>query len=248
MQKCNKGEKRRASCGMDFVKIVERSKRDEIEIFPDFQTGDVEDLLGRGRSFQAIWNEHTGMWSTKENDVQKLVDEEVWNYAEDLKAKRNYAGRLNVKTMKSNSSGMWNQFTQYMKRFPDSGIELDDKLTFLDTKVKKKDYVSKRLSYALADGPHEAWDTLVGTLYDSKEREKIEWAIGAIVSGDSRKIEKFFVLYGPPGKGKGTIIKIISKLFEGYCIAFNAKALGMSSDQFSMEVFRSNPLVALDVD
>ncbi len=232
---------------MDFVKIIERSKRDEIEIFPDFQTGDVEDLLGRGKSFYAVWNEQEGIWSQKENDVQKLVDAEIWDYVEEVK-KRQFTGRLNVKTLKSNSSGMWNSFTQYMKRFPDSGINLDNKLTFSDTKVKKSDYVSKRLPYSLSDGPHEAWDQLVDTLYSPSEREKIEWSIGAIVSGDSRKIQKFFVLYGPPGKGKGTILQIIRKLFEGYYISFDAKSLGMSNDQFSMEVFRSNPLVAIDVD
>jgi len=232
---------------MDFVKIIERSKRDEIEIFPDFQTGDVEDLLGRGKSFYAVWNEQEGIWSQKENDVQKLVDAEIWDYVEEVK-KRQFTGRLNVKTLKSDASGMWNRFTQYMKRFPDSGISLDNKLTFSDTKVKKSDYVSKRLPYSLSDGPHDAWDQLVDTLYSPSEREKIEWSIGAIVSGDSRKIQKFFVLYGPPGKGKGTILKIIEKLFSGYCITFDAKALGMSNDQFSMEVFRSNPLVAIDGD
>ena len=51
---------------MDFVKIVEKSKRDEVEIFPDFQTGDVEDLLGRGKSFYAVWDEAAGLWSTRE--------------------------------------------------------------------------------------------------------------------------------------------------------------------------------------
>ncbi len=233
---------------MDFAKIIERSKRDEIEIFPDFQTGEVEDLLGRGKGFYAIWDEEAGLWSTRENDVQRLVDKALWDYVEEFKKTRTYVGRLNVKTLKSNSSGMWNAFTQYMKRFPDSGVSLDNKLTFLDTKVKKKDYASKRLPYSLAEGSHEAWDKLVGTLYSPSEREKIEWSIGAVVSGDSKKIQKFFVFYGAPGKGKGTIIKIIQKLFDGYWVAFDAKALGMSSDQFSMEVFKSNPLVAIDVD
>ena len=233
---------------MDFVKIVERSKRDELEIFPDFQTGEVKDLLGRGKSFYAIWDEELGLWSTKENDVQRLVDKELWDYVEKAKEGRNWNGRLNVKTLKSNSSGMWNQFTQYMKRFPDSGIQLDSKLTFLSTPVKKKDYASKRLSYDIAEGDYSAWDELVGRLYSPSEREKIEWSIGAIFSGDSRKIQKFFVFYGAPGKGKGTIINVIKKLFDGYYVTFDAKALGSSNDQFSLEVFRSNPLVAIDVD
>ena len=233
---------------MDFFKIVERSKRGELEIFPDFQTGKITDLLGRGKSFYAIWDEEKGMWSQDENDVQRIVDDEIWKYVDDLKSKRGFDGYLNVKTLKSDSSGMWYRYTQYIHRFPDSKIQLDNKLTFLNTEVKKRDYVSKRLPYSLEEGSYASWDKLVGTLYDPSEREKIEWAIGAIVSGDSRKIEKFFVFYGDPGKGKGTIIKIIQKLFAGYCISFDAESLGMRSDQFSMEVFKANPLVAVDPD
>lgn len=233
---------------MDFVKIIERSKRSETEIFPDFQTGDVKDLLGKGKSFYAIWDEKQGLWSTKENDVQRLVDEEIWDYVENMKKQRDYDGYLNVKTLRSDASGMWNRFTQYMRRFPDSGVTLDSKLTFADSKVKKEDYVSKRLPYNLQPGDTSAWDKLVGTLYADSEREKIEWSIGAVISGDSKKIQKFFVFYGAPGKGKGTIINILKKLFDGYYATFDAMALGMSNDQFSMEMLRSNPLVAIDPD
>ena len=233
---------------MDFFKIIERSKRNETEIFPDFQTGEVSDLLCRGKSFYAVWNEEKGMWSTNENDVQKIVDKALWDYVDHFKKTRNFEGILNVKTLKSDSSGMWNRFTNYTRRFPDSEVQLDSKLTFLNTKVTKTDYVSKRLNYAIEEGDHSAWDELVGKLYSPSEKEKIEWAIGAIVTGTSKDIEKFFVFYGDPGKGKGTIIKIIKKLFKGYCVTFDAKALGSSSDQFSMEVFKSNPLVAVDSD
>lgn len=233
---------------MDFVKIVERSKKDELEIYPDFQTGDVEDILGRGKSFYAIWDEKKGLWSTNENDVQKLVDEKIWNYVDALKKERSYTGRVSVKTLKSDSTGMWNRFTQYMKRFPDSGIQLDERLTFANSEVKKKDHVSKRLPYALAEGDYSAWDQLVGKLYSEGEREKIEWAIGAIVSGDSKTIQKFCVFYGEAGSGKSTIINIIQKLFDGYYVTFDAKALGTSSNQFATEAFRSNPLVAIQHD
>ena len=167
-------------CNMDFFKIIERSKRNETEIFPDFQTGEVSDLLCRGKSFYAVWNEEKGMWSTNENDVQKIVDKALWDYVSDFKKSRNYDGILNVKTLKSDSSGMWNRFTNYTRRFPDSEVQLDNKLTFLNTEVKKTDYVSKRLNYAIEEGDHSAWDELVGKLYAPSEKEKIEWAIGAM--------------------------------------------------------------------
>jgi replication-associated recombination protein RarA len=69
----------------------------------------------------------------------------------------------------------------------------------------------------------------VGTLYSVGERAKIEWAIGSIVAGDSKKIQKFVVFYGSAGTGKSTILNIIEKLFEGYTTSFDGKALGSSN-------------------
>ena len=80
-----------------------------------------------------------------------------------------------------------------------------------------------------------AWDKLVGTLYSPEERHKIEWCIGAIVTGESKKLQKFMVFYGPVGAGKSTIINIIQQLFEGYYESFNAKDLGSSSNAFALE-------------
>lgn len=233
---------------MDFFKIIERSRRGEIEIYPDFCNGYVTDLLVRGKDFYGIWDEEKGLWSTDLLDVSRLVDKELWDYAESFKKEHHYEGYLNVKTMSSDASGSWARFVQYLRRYPDTTVRLDEKLTFANTPVKKKDYVSKRLPYALEDGDYSAWDELVGYLYDDLEKEKIEWAIGAVVSGDSRTIQKFCVFYGDPGTGKGTIIDIITKLFAGYYTTFEAKALGSSNNQFATEMFRTNPLVAIQHD
>ena len=234
---------------MDFYKIVERSSRKgEIEIYPDFRVTHVTDLLVRGKDFYGVWVEEKGMWSQDILDLSNAVDRDLWEYAEQLRKDRDYHGYLNVKTMESDSSGSFARFTQYLRRYPDSGVRLDEKLTFANTKVKKSDYVSRRLPYALEAGDYSAWDKLVGQLYAPEEREKIEWAIGAIVSGDSKKIQKFCVLYGEPGTGKGTIITILEKLFEGYIAVFDAKALGSTNNQFSTELFRSNPLVGIQTD
>ena len=85
-------------------------------------------------------------------------------------------------------------------------------------------------------------------LYSPQERDKIEWAIGAIVAGDSKWIQKFLVFYGPPASGKSTIIGIIEKLFVGYVATFEAKALTSNNGTFAMEAFESNPLVAIQHD
>jgi len=52
---------------MDFYQIKERStKKGVIEIYPDFKVGRSKDLMVRGRSFYAIWDDDRNIWSTDE--------------------------------------------------------------------------------------------------------------------------------------------------------------------------------------
>ena len=230
---------------MDFFKIRERStKRGTVEVYPDFAVCKSHDLMVRGKSFYAIWDEDAGMWSTDEYDVPRLVDKELLAYRE----KMNTDDKVVVKTMESFSSNSWLSFKRFMNSMADSSIILDNKVIFANTEVKKKDYASKRLNYALEAGPIDSYDELIGTLYSEEERRKIEWAIGAVISGDARKIQKFIVLFGEAGTGKSTVLNIIQKLFDGYYTTFEAKELASSNNEFSTEVFRSNPLVAIQHD
>ena len=81
-----------------------------------------------------------------------------------------------------------------------------------------------------------------------KNVKKLEWALGAIIAGDAKHIQKFIVLYGEAGSGKSTFLNIVQKLFEGYYTSFEAKALTSTSNAFSTETFRNNPLVAIQHD
>lgn len=232
---------------MDFFRIKERHARNGvIEIYPDFRVTRSKDLMIRGRAFYAIWDEKVGLWSTDEYDVQRLVDEELLRYVDEHTATNE--GSVQVKLLSDFSSSSWLQFRNYVGHLSDSSRQLDENLTFSNSEVKKEDYVSRRLPYPLAPGDHSAWDELVGVLYDPEERAKIEWAIGAIISGDAKHIQKFLVLYGKGGTGKSTVLNIIQKLFEGYYTTFEAKALTSSSNAFATEVFKSNPLVAIQHD
>ena len=234
---------------MDFVKIMERSIRGGgIEIYPSFMVSRSKDLMVRGKAFYAIWDESKGLWSTDEYDVQRLVDEELWHYKDILLAQRAPNGPVIVKTMQDYSNGCWSTFKNYLKNVSDNNHTLDEKLTFSNTEVTKEDYVSKRLAYPLVDTSYSSYDEIMSTLYDKDERAKLEWAIGSIVSGDSRYIQKFIVLYGEAGAGKSTVLNIIQQLFDGYYTMFDAKALVGSNNSFSTEVFRANPLVAIQHD
>jgi hypothetical protein len=234
---------------MDFFKIAMSEvksgpRKGEYDIYPDFQVSRFTDLMVKGKQFYAIWDEKKKLWSTDEYDVQRLVDEELAAYVEKLDISVPYS----VKWLRSSNSGSWRSYRNFINLLSDNSHDLNSNLTFLNTEVKKDDYVSRRLPYALTDGDCPGYDELLGTLFPVEERAKLEWAVGSIVAGDSKHIQKFVVLYGAPGTGKGTFLDIVKKLFPGYTTYFNAKALGNSNDQFATEAFAANPLVAIQAD
>ena len=233
---------------LDFLLISTRSKKEGVvEIFPKFIIKKSEDLMIRGGDFYAIWIEERGLWSTDENDALELIDKSLDNFAEDYRKK--FDGMVRVLHMWDAESGMIDRWHKYcQKQMRDSFHNLDETLIFSNSEVNKKDYSSKRLKYPLEQGDHSSYDKLISTLYSDEERHKIEWAIGSIVSGDSKTIQKFLVLYGAAGTGKSTILNIIQQLFEGYYSVFDAKALGTSNNTFALEPFKKNPLVAIQHD
>jgi len=232
---------------MDFYKIrIKEGKNRVYEVYPEFSVHRSTDLMVRGGDFYAVWDEEIGLWSTDEYDVARLVDADLNRFI--LEAERKNPGMYEAKYLEDSDNGRWSKYRKTLKEIKDNNHQLDTTLTFSNTEVKKTDYISRRLPYALEPGSCVAWDELVGTLYEPSEREKIEWAIGSIVSGDSTKIQKFFVFYGPTGSGKSTIINIIESLFQGYTSTFDAKALGSSNGSFATEAFSENPMVAIQHD
>ena len=232
---------------LDFLMISRRSTKKGVEIYPKFIIKNSSDLMIRGGDFYAIWIEDKGLWSTDEQDAIRLIDRELENY---LKEHEQYLdGTVTVKYMWDAESGTidsWHKYCQ--KQMRDSYHTLDESLIFSNTNTTKEDYASKRLNYPLEPGDYSAWDRLISVLYTPEERHKIEWSIGAIVTGEAKYLQKFMVLYGSAGTGKSTILNIIQQLFEGYYSVFDARALGSSSNSFALEAFKTNPLVAIQHD
>lgn len=234
---------------LDFMRIATRTKaKGVVEVYPKFVLKSrSEDLMIRGGDFYAIWVEDRGLWSTDEIDALCLIDRALDAYVTD-NAER-LGDSVHTLHMWDAESGMidsWHKFCQ--KQCRDNFHMLDEKLIFANAELKKTDYASKRLPYPLEECPTPGWDKLLSVLYSPEERHKIEWAIGSIVTGDSRTLQKFMVLYGPPGSGKSTVLNIIQQLFDGYYSVFDAKALGSSSNSFALEAFKTNPLVAIQHD
>lgn len=228
---------------MDFFTIKQRPGKGYIEVYPDFKICRSRDLMVKGKTFCAIWDEEAGLWSTDIYDAQRLIDKELDDYASKL-----VDGKVKVQHLSSFNNTQWMTFLKYMGALGDNYKLLDRKITFMNEKPNKTDYISRKLEYAVEPKDTPAYTELTTTLYEPEEIEKFEWIIGSIIAGDSRSIQKFLVFYGATGTGKSTIIHIIEKLFDGYFTTFNAKALGNSGSEFAMEPFRLNPLVAIQHD
>lgn len=232
---------------VDFFMIATKpTKNGGIEVYVKFNTMKTEDLMTRGGDFRAIWlGDH---WSTDEDDVKRLIDSETRKKVEELKTTY---GENHVKGlyMWDSDSGMIDKWHKYVqKQCRDNFHALDEKLIFSNQEMKREDYATKKLPYPLEKGSTDAWDNLIGTLYSPEEKHKIEWAIGAVVNGASKYLQKFLVFYGEAGTGKSTVLNVIQKLFDGYWVPFDAKVLGSASSSFALEAFKSNPLVAIQHD
>ena len=230
---------------MDFISIKQQIlKNGCLEIYPDFIVNRSKDLMIRGNKFYAIWDQERNMWSTDEYDVQRLVDKELFDYKNNLVSNDN----VRVRYLRDYSSRAWSEFKSYCNNLADAYKEMDMVVTFNNTMVRKEDYITKRLPYNLESYPIPNYEELISTLYNQEERDKFEWAIGAIIAGDAKWIQKFIVFYADPGGGKSTVINIIQKIFEGYYCLMDAKELTSSNNQFSTESFKNNPLVAIQHD
>ena len=232
---------------LDFLIVSARKTKNGTEIYPRFVIKKSSDLMIRGGDFYAIWDEEAKLWSTDEQDALRLIDKELKKYFDDNRDKYDETTKiLYMWDASNNMIDSWHKYCQ--KQMRDSYHVLDETLIFSNTETTKKDYASKKLSYPLEECDTPAYDKLISTLYSEEERRKIEWAVGSIVCGDSKKIQKFLVLYGSAGTGKSTVLNIIQQLFSGYYSVFDAKALGSANAVFALEAFKTNPLVAIQHD
>ncbi len=153
---------------------------------------------------------------------------------------------VRVKYLRDFSSSSWSQFRLFIGRISDNYKQLDAEIAFSNTEVTKSDYISKRLHYPLEKGDAKAFDIFFGTLYDEENLTKLMWAIGSVLAGDSKRIQKFYVLFGLPGTGKSTTLNLIEKLLGEHVSPFEASILTNASSAFALDALKNNPLVAVD--
>ena len=231
---------------MDFYEIETvpmRGQAGMMEVRPNFINLKSRDIMLRDGDFVAVWDPKTGLWSKHEDDVIDIIDNDVFNYVEK-------SGIQNIfpRICRRDSDGVWRQYRQWSKNMVDTDHPLDRMPVFKDTILRQEDHVSYRLPYSLEDGEPTNWFKLVDTLYDPSERQKIEWTIGSVLTGDCRTIDKFLVFYGDPGSGKSTILNVMQRLFGDFCVPFDSESLALRNNSFALSAFADDPLVAIEHD
>lgn len=246
-----------------FVDIVTSTKKSVIfdhvtevtVIKPNFNASG-KDIMLKGGKFYAMLDDSTNMWETNESKAIELIDRKLYKYRNEHAKEDDYGnfiGKNGYVVVDSLSSSVTNQlfaWKRWMNSLPPNHNyrPLDTELTFKDEEVTPDMYRSKRLKFNLGEGTIENYEKLMNVLYSPENRRKLEWVIGSIFSGDSKKIEKFLVLYGDKGTGKSTVIDLIKDLFDGYYGVFVAADLANKANQFSTEFLKNNPLVSVQDD
>lgn len=236
---------------MDFFETIETpmsNRRHKIEA--SYKTYGFKDIMIKGGNFYAVWDAEKGLWSKNRGDAIRMIDNELYSYAKKVKERYEiFEGTdIFVKDLSSSTSKGIDDFIKWYKNSADDYYEwLDGKVIFGNDETKKEDYASFKLPYSLEKSEPEYWNKLLDRLYSPAERRKIEYGIGAIISGYSKELQKFFIFVGDAGTGKSTILKIISDMFRGYVSTINIKAIGMG-DPFALEPLAENPLIAIQDD
>jgi hypothetical protein len=234
---------------LDFMEIVCTDKKGIKFIEPIFVCKSrVTDIMVKGGKFYGVWDEKTNSWIRDWNYIYGIVDRDIEEWAKEHDIDP-YSPTASIKWARYQNTGISDRLHRFVEHdLSDCYIPFDSTLVFKSDPYVKENYSTHQLNYDIAKGVAPHYDLLVSTLYSPDERAKFEWAIGAILAGKSEQVQKFFVFYGAMGTGKSTIINIIQQLFDGYYATFNAADLACRSDQFAMETFRDNPLVAIQHD
>ena len=212
---------------------------------PKYKCEKVKDIMIRGSDFYAIYDEENKIWSKDFFKAIELIDNETKSFCES----NSTFDKVYPILLKDSSTKAIDVFKHYcQKQMTDTYKELDENIKFANDELTREDYATKKLNYILENKETPAYDELVNTLYSEEERQKFEWAIGSVINGDSKWIQKFIIFVGDAGTGKSTIMNIIRMLFDGYFGTLDAKALGNPNNTFALEPLRANPLIALQDD
>ena len=243
----------------DFLKVVKNYQQGKGRYIykPTFITkSSIKDLMTRGGSFYAIYDEESGFWTKSKPKAIELIDKQVREFTCEDSGKEAMEDTVHgpmIVSMADTANHIIEQFDRFCKAMGDNWHPLDQRMLFSNSEIKRNDFASKTLDYPLVDQPTPYYDTICDVLYLPDERDKWEWAVGSMITGDSVKIQKMFAFYGEPGTGKSTIIskifadQIFGGIEMGYAQKFEANNLCGGND-FGTDFLENDSVLAYDDD
>ena len=227
-----------------------------IVISPEYSSKG-KDIMKKGNKFYAVFDPRTGLWSKDREVMEDIIDYKLYQKRNEI-GKKNQNGiyqtengmPIYVSDIEHSSSKKMGELNKWLSDLGDNRNlrSFDEDLTFKSDVVALEDYRSKRLKYDPTPGETPGYNKLMSVLYLPEELQKIEWAIGSILAGEGKHIDKMLILYGSPKTGKSTVLSIIRQIFAGYCASFTAEQLADRQYQFATAAFKDNPLVAIQDD
>lgn len=235
---------------LDFITLVTRKKsKDVYEVEPSVKIKRSKDLIVKGGDWNACWDSEANMWTTDWYRFIDIVDGIVSDY---IPPSDNPGVTITKKYFSDANNGTAKKAIEAFKMFPKIDHALDREVTFKSEEVTKRDYRSRRLPYDPEDIPTPWYDKLMSTIWTDEDRQMVEWCMGAILTGEAKNIQKFLVMYGDPGSGKSTTIKIFRKLLEcedgsEYAAPFTAEGI-VKGQTHATECLVTNPLLLFQDD
>lgn len=229
-------------------------------IFLDFRCRNSKHLMIKGSDVYAMYDFETGLWTKDRDRMIEIFDDITLDlcrkYQED-----HQMDSIHPRLFSRASTKLINEWNQYVKgQIWDNWVQLDQKVIFENTEVKREDYASFRLPYSIGEGSIENYQAMFTKLYSPKELEKLEWTTGAIISGASKRLQKMLVIFGSGGSGKSTWLNLQSdwlfstrlgvkdRSLPGYDSTIRIKDLCSGSMSFPLETLKNGPLLSIDDD
>lgn len=253
---------------LDFELTQPYKDKNKYKLVPNYNMSNFNDVIIKGGKFFAAYNEHTNLWTKNVSEFIEILDEKMLKKYKEIREefeqsnnrqnKENWIGQQEVKKLENRDdrdlfsrsvSKYYQEMLKVMEQIENKNEQnhIDHIIKFSNSEINKNDFSTGSLNYALEEGSTDNWDYLIGTLYEPEEKQKIEWMIGSIVSGESKTLQKFYVLYGDAGTGKSTLLNIIQSMFYKYWSPFDSARL-VSTSEFALDSIASDPLISIQHD
>lgn len=242
----------------DFLSVKSNfiAKAQRYEYYPSFQIKThIKDLMVRAKDFYALFDPKTNMWITDEATAIDMIDKQVEEHVKEKVGEALFNDPEHGPIIKRISDtdnhliDKWHKFCS--KDLRDSYQKLNQKVKFSNSEIKREDYCTYKLPYPLQEGSISYYEKLRDTLYLPEESTKWEWMAGCLIAGEQHKIQKFFVFYGEPGKGKSTAFDVIigQTVFcreESPYVGKWTAGMLVNRDQFGTEFLAKDPIYVID--